>query len=161
MKHTHCCASPIGELLLESDGKYLTGLWFKDGKYCPDTAAEQSDTQSEAVFGLAEKWLEIYFGGSVPDFTTPLRLDGSDFQKEVWEILKTIPYGETLTYGEIAKRRGLSRMSAQAVGGAVGRNPVSIIVPCHRVVAADGTLAGYAGGIDKKVFLLRLEKAIK
>lgn len=165
MKHTHCCASPIGELLLESDGEYLTGLWFKDGKYCPNISDEQADTPSEAVFKLAEKWLEIYFGGAEPDFTPPLRLDGTDFRKEVWEILKTIPYGETVTYGEIAeriaKRRGLSRMSAQAVGGAVGRNPVSIIVPCHRVIAADGTLAGYAGGIDKKVFLLRLEKAIK
>ena len=106
---------------------------------------------------------DIYFSGKEPDFTVPLHFTGTAFQNEVWEILCTIPYGQTMTYGEIAKqiavRKGLLHMSAQAVGGAVGHNEISIIVPCHRVVGADGSLTGYAGGIDKKIKLLQLEKA--
>ena len=115
------------------------------------------------VVELARKWLDIYFSGREPDIEVPLHLTGTPFQNEVWELLCAIPYGKTVTYGELAKRlaekKGLPRMSAQAIGGAVGRNPVSIIVPCHRVVGANGSLTGYAGGVDKKLRLLELEKA--
>ena len=115
------------------------------------------------VVELARKWLDIYFSGREPDIEVPLHLTGTPFQNEVWELLRTIPYGNTVTYGELTKRlaekKGLPRMSAQATGGAVGRNPVSIIVPCHRVVGADGSLTGYAGGVDKKLKLLELERA--
>ena len=114
------------------------------------------------VFETAKRWLDIYFSGKEPDFQVPLHFTGTDFQNEVWEILYSIPYGNTMTYGEIAKKiaekRGLKRMSAQAVGGAVGHNEISIIVPCHRVVGSNGSLTGYAGGIEKKAELLKLEK---
>lgn len=110
-----------------------------------------------------KRWLTIYFSGREPDFIPPLHIIGSTFQLAVWEILRKIPYGKTTTYGEIAKtiarQQGLPRMSAQAVGGAVGHNEISIIIPCHRVVGTNGSLTGYAGGIDKKVKLLNLEKA--
>ena len=110
-----------------------------------------------------KRWLDVYFSGQAPQFTVPLHFIGSDFQKEVWELLCTIPYGQTTTYGAIAKqlaaKRGLPQMSAQAVGGAVRHNEISVIVPCHRVVGANGSLTGYAGGIDKKTALLRLEQA--
>ena len=113
------------------------------------------------VFEEARRWLDIYFSGAKPDFALPLHLTGTPFQLDVWRILCQIPYGETTTYGRIANRiseeRGLPGMSAQAVGGAVGRNPVSVIVPCHRVVGVDGSLTGYAGGIDRKIRLLMLE----
>lgn len=109
----------------------------------------------------AKKWLDIYFSGRAPDFTPPLHPVGTPFQMEVWEILLTIPYGHSTTYGEIARQiaaqRGISRMSAQAVGGAVGRNKIDIIIPCHRVIGADGTLTGYTGGLDKKSRLLEIE----
>ena len=112
------------------------------------------------LFEKAKQWLDIYFSGKEPDFTVPLHFTGTDFQNEVWEILCTIPYGQTMTYGEIAKqiavKKGLPRMSAQAVGGAVGHNEISIIVPCHRVVGTNGSLTGYAGGIDKKIKLLTI-----
>ncbi|MGN0733289.1 MAG: methylated-DNA--[protein]-cysteine S-methyltransferase [Emergencia sp.] len=141
---------------------------------CDNVDGEQADcvTGSEAchnevsklpVFEQTRRWLDIYFEGREPDFTPPLHLIGTDFRKEVWDILKQIPYGQTKTYGEIAEelaaRRGIRRMSAQAVGGAVGHNNISIIVPCHRVIGADGSLTGYAGGTDIKAELLRLEGA--
>ena len=113
------------------------------------------------IFEKVKEWLDIYFSGKEPDFTVPLHFTGTDFQNEVWEILCTIPYGQTISYGEIAKqiaaKKGLPRMSAQAVGGAVGHNEISIIVPCHRVVGTNGSLTGYASGIEKKVELLKLE----
>jgi methylated-DNA-[protein]-cysteine S-methyltransferase len=116
------------------------------------------------VFEETCRWLDVYFAGGVPDFTPPLALHGTPFRKAVWEILLTIPYGKTMTYGEIAARiaeqRGRQRLSAQAVGGAVGHNPVAIIVPCHRVIGADGSLTGYAAGLDKKHLLLQLEQII-
>ena len=115
------------------------------------------------VLELAAKWLDVYFSGEVPDFMPPIKFRGTDFQKSVWETLLTIPYGETVTYGDIAKniaeQRGVTKMSSQAVGGAVGRNPIGIIVPCHRVIGANGKLTGYAAGLDKKVKLLELESA--
>ena len=113
------------------------------------------------VFELVKKWLDIYFSGRKPDFMPPVHMIGSEFRRQVWKILREIPYGETITYGALAKRiaeeKGLKRMSAQAVGGAVGHNEISIIIPCHRVVGSDGSLTGYAGGIDKKERLLMLE----
>lgn len=174
--------SPLGEMAMVSDGKGLTVLSFRGQKYDKaeevkgitvslDTGGERGKVISEsrrekdgacAVFDRTAEWLDIYFSGREPGFTPPLSVKGTPFQEEVWEILKKIPYGEVTSYGEIARqiaeKRGIERMSAQAVGGAVGRNPIAIIVPCHRVVGSDGSLTGYAGGLDKKVELLRVEK---
>ena len=116
------------------------------------------------VFGEAVKWLDLYFAGKEPDFMPALSPSGTTFQQAVWEILRTIPYGATTSYGTIAKcleKRAGKRMSAQAVGGAVGRNPISILIPCHRVIGANGSLTGYAGGLDKKEYLLELEGVIE
>ena len=155
--------SPIGRILLAADDIGLTGLWFEGQKYFALYLDQEHEEKEIPIFEQVKCWLDIYFSGNEPDFSVPLHFMGTDFQNEVWKILYTIPYGQTMTYGEITKRlaaqRGLRRMSAQAVGGAVGRNEISIIVPCHRVVGADGSLTGYAGGIDKKVKLLKLEKA--
>ena len=117
------------------------------------------------VFDLADKWLNLYFSGSEPGFLPPLLMRTTEFRKTVWEILLSIPYGKTMTYGEIADRiaagRGLSRMSAQAVGGAVAHNAISLMIPCHRVVGMDGSLTGYAGGLEKKIWLLEMENTSK
>lgn len=157
--------SPVGGILLAADEIGLTGLWFEGQKYFALYLDKEHEERELPVFETAKRWLDIYFSGREPDFKVPLHFTGTDFQNEVWEILYSIPYGQTMTYGEIAKqlakKRGLSRMSAQAVGGAVGRNEISVIVPCHRVVGANGSLTGYAGGIDKKIALLKLEKAYK
>ena len=157
--------SPMGNILLAADHIGLTGLWFEGQKYFARSLDGEHEEKEMPVLKKAKQWLDIYFSGKEPDFTVPLHLTGTDFQNEVWEILYSIPYGQTMTYGEIAKqlaaRRGLKRMSAQAVGGAVARNEISIIVPCHRVVGTNGSLTGYAGGIKKKVELLKLEGALK
>ncbi len=154
--------SPIGKILLAADDVGLTGLWFEGQKYFALYLDREHEEKELPIFKKAKEWLDIYFSGKEPDFKLPLHFIGTPFQNEVWEILYSIPYGTTVTYGEIAKiladRRGIKQMSAQAVGGAVGRNEISIIVPCHRVVGVDGSLTGYAGGIDKKIALLRLEK---
>lgn len=154
--------SPMGDILLAADEIGLTGLWFEGQKYFALYLDKEHEEKKLPVFEKAKRWLDIYFSGKEPGFTVPLHFVGTDFQNEVWEILSSIPYGETTTYGEIAKqiaaRRGLPHMSAQAVGGAVGHNEISIIVPCHRVVGSNGSLTGYAGGIDKKIKLLELEK---
>ena len=154
--------SPIGNMLLAADEMGLTGLWFEGQKYFALDLDKEHEEKEIPLFEKVKQWLDIYFSGREPDFTIPLHFTGTDFQNEVWEILCTIPYGQTMTYGEIAKqiaaRKGLAHMSAQAVGGAVGHNRISIIVPCHRVVGADGSLTGYAGGIEKKAKLLKLEK---
>lgn len=161
MQYTSNYKSPLGNILLAADKIGLTGLWFEGQKYFALHLDEEHTEKDLPVFDTAKKWLDIYFSGREPDFTVPLHFTGTDFQNEVWEILYAIPYGETITYGDIAKRlaqrRGIAKISAQAVGGAVGRNKISIIVPCHRVVGADGSLTGYAGGIDKKLELLKLE----
>lgn len=161
MQYTSCYFSPLGKLFLASKEDGLTGAWFEGQKYFASSLNEETEEKEIPLFKDVKKWLTIYFSGKEPDFTLPLHLTGSDFQKEVWEILRSIPYGKTMTYGEIAKqiaaRKGISRMSAQAVGGAVGHNKISVIVPCHRVVGANGSLTGYAGGIDKKIKLLTLE----
>ncbi len=155
--------SPLGDILLAADQNCLTGLWFEGQKYFALHLDKEREEKEIPVFEKTKEWLDIYFSGKEPDFTVPLRFIGTDFQKEVWKILCSIPYGQTMTYGEIAgklaEKRGKKSMSAQAVGGAVGHNRISILVPCHRVVGSDGSLTGYAGGIEKKVKLLTLEKA--
>ena len=153
--------SSLGGITISSDGSALTGLWFDGQKYFASTLGTDYKTKDLPVFTEAKRWLDIYFSGREPDFTPPLALNGSAFRMAVWQILQNIPYGQTITYGDIARQlaaqTGKTKMSAQAVGGAVGHNPISIIVPCHRVVGTGGSLTGYAGGIDKKVQLLELE----
>lgn len=155
--------SPLGKITMAGENDALMGLWFDGQKYFAQTLPKELEEKELRVFKEAKKWLDTYFGGKEPDFTPKLLLKGSDFRKAVWEILLSIPYGHTTTYGEIAKimaeKMGRQTMSAQAVGGAVGHNPISVIVPCHRVIGADGSLTGYAGGIEKKIELLKLEKA--
>lgn len=147
---------------MAADETGLTGLWFVGQKYFALHLDKEHEEKELPVFTKAKEWLDIYFSGKEPEIKIPLHFTGTPFQNEVWGILCTIPYGKTMTYGEIAKRiaekRGTGHMSAQAVGGAVGRNKISIIVPCHRVVGSKGDLTGYAGGIDKKIELLKLEK---
>lgn len=162
MQYTSKYQSPLGPILLAGDDEGLTGLWFEGQKYYALYLDKENEEKETEILKDAKRWLDIYFSGKEPNFKIPLHFTGTDFQNEVWEILYQIPYGKTMTYGKIAnilaKRKGLSRMSAQAVGGAVGHNEISIIVPCHRVVGSQGSLTGYAGGIDKKVALLKLEK---
>lgn len=146
---------------MASNGNALTGLWFDGQKYFAEGLTETAAAKTLPVFDETVRWLDIYFGGHRPDFTPLLNLEGTAFRKEVWQLLLQIPYGQTTTYGELAAQlaahRGLKQMSAQAVGGAVGHNPISIIVPCHRVVGTGGSLTGYAGGLAKKLALLKLE----
>lgn len=162
MEYTHHYDSPLGGITLASDGETLIGLWFDDQKYFADTLSENHERRKLPIFELTDKWLDNYFSGKEPDFTPPLSMKTTSFRKAVWEIMLTIPYGQTMTYGEIAeiiaKQKGIEKMSAQAVGGAVGHNSISLIIPCHRVVGANGTLTGYAGGIDKKIWLLEMEQ---
>ena len=161
MQYTSHYRSPIGGILLAADDAGLTGLWFEGQKYFALHLDKEHEEKEVPPFEIAKQWLDIYFSGKAPDFTVPLHFTGTDFQNEVWEILYAIPYGQLTTYGEIARqiaaKRGLEHMSAQAVGGAVGHNEISIIVPCHRVVGSNGSLTGYAGGVDKKQALLTLE----
>ena len=163
MTHIQHYDSPLGGILLAADEIGLTGLWFDREKYFADNLPAEHTERETPVLAESKRWLDPYFAGSEPDFLPPLHPIGSAFRREVWEILLRIPYGQTTTYGaiarELAQKRGLARMSAQAVGGAVGHNEISIIIPCHRVVGAGGSLTGYAGGIDKKVRLLELERA--
>lgn len=155
-------SSPLGEITLRSDGESLTGLWFADDKHYGDKDIQNAQNAELTVFARTEKWLAEYFAGREPKIYVPLQFTGSDFQKRVWKILQNIPYGSLVTYGdiarEIAKQSGLAHMSAQAVGGAVGRNPLCIIIPCHRVIGANGSLTGYGGGMWRKVRLLEIEK---
>lgn len=155
--------SPLGGILLAADEIGLTGLWFDGQKHFARGLSNERIAQETPILAEAKRWLDIYFTGKAPDFTPPLHPTGSEFRKAVWEILLQIPYGQTTTYGEIARqlaeKQGLARMSAQAVGGAVGHNKISIIIPCHRVVGTNGSLTGYAGGIHKKGQLLELERA--
>lgn len=161
MQYVNHYTSPLGNILLAADDTGLTGLWFEGQKYFALYLDKEHEQRELPVFETAKRWLDIYFSGREPDFTVPLHFTGTAFQNEVWEILRGIPYGQTTTYGEIARqiaaKRGAAHMSAQAVGGAVSHNEISIIVPCHRVVGTNGSLTGYAGGIDKKIKLLTLE----
>ena len=164
MNYTYNYTSPLGEIILAADGEALTGLWFDGQKNFPHKLIEESPEKELPIFIQTCKWLDIYFSGKEPDFTLPLSLQTTPFRKAVYDILLSIPYGQTMTYGEIAvilsRQQGNRHMSAQAVGGAVGYNPISLIIPCHRVIGADGSLTGYAGGLDKKTALLRLERVI-
>ncbi|MBQ1388898.1 MAG: methylated-DNA--[Clostridia bacterium] len=185
--------SPLGSITLASDGYALVGLWFDGQKHFGSTLGDEYEEKPLPVFDRTAAWLDIYFDGRIPDFTPKIALNDTDFRREVWNILLNIPYGQTMTYGEIAaiiaQKRGAASISAQAVGGAVGRNPISIIIPCHRVIgrraptgkfrptvsvndshcrtinftssrqltSVNGSLTGYAGGIERKAALLRLE----
>ena len=161
MDYTHHYDSPLGGMTMASDGDVLTGLWFDGQKYFADTLSAEHSERNLPVFDETDRWLDLYFSGKAPGFTPALNMRTTAFRKAVWEILLTIPYGKTMTYGQIAERiadwLGGHRMSAQAVGGAVGHNAISLIIPCHRVIGADGSLTGYAGGVDKKMLLLRME----
>ena len=161
MIYTYHYQSPLGAITLSSNGTELTGLWFEGQKYYGDTLGKDYIEKDLPIFKETIRWLDIYFSGNVPDFTPALCMNTTPFRREVWEIMLSIPYGSTMTYGEIAdiiaKKKGLTQMSAQAVGGAVGHNSISLIIPCHRVVGSNGSLTGYAGGIGKKIKLLTLE----
>ena len=165
MQRTCRWLSPLGPMLLAAEGDWLTGAWFEGQKYFGRTLAAGRAEGDTPVLTLARRWLEVYFSGREPDFAVPLRPSGTPFQQEVWAALREIPYGQTTTYGAIARqmaaRRGLPRLSAQAVGGAVGRNPICILVPCHRVLGADGSLTGYAGGVERKRRLLEMESPLR
>ncbi len=155
--------SVIGELTIGSDGDNLVGLWMEGQKYHGDTIyKDMIENNDIPVFETTKKWLDSYFAGKKPDISIlPLTLIGTEFRQKVWKILWKIPYGEVISYGDIAKKIAIQMdketMSSQAVGGAVGHNPISIIIPCHRVIGSNGNLTGYAGGIDKKIKLLELE----
>ena len=155
--------SPMGRILLAADEIGLRGLWFDGQKYFARDLPEKRIERETHALAEARRWLDVYFTGKEPDFLPPLHPIGSAFRQGVWTMLLQIPYGQTTTYSEIARQlagtAGLSRMSAQAVGGAVGHNEISIIIPCHRVVGTNGSLTGYAGGIERKVKLLELERA--
>lgn len=150
-------ASPLGPILLAADETGLTGLWFEGQKYFPSFLGVDYQEKETPVLTETARWLDVYFSGKDPGFLPPLHPQGSSFRQTVWDILLTIPRGQTMTYGEIARRLGVR--SAQAVGGAVGHNPISILIPCHRVVGSDGSLTGYAGGVERKARLLQLEGA--
>lgn len=162
MQYIHRYKSPLGYITEASDGEALIGLWFDGQKYFADNLDKNHEEKLLPIFGEVDRWLDIYFSGKMPDFTPPLLMKTNEFRKAVWKIMLTIPYGQTMTYSDIAKiiakQKGIARMSSQAVGGAVAHNSISIIIPCHRVVGTNGSLTGYAGGIDKKVKLLQLEK---
>lgn len=154
--------SPLGKITLSSDGKFLTGLWLDGQKYFASTLGTvYEENETLQIFKETQAWLNCYFHGQEPDFTPALFPQGTPFRVSVWNILRQIPYGETITYKEIADKiaqlQGVNNMSAQAVGGAVGHNPISIIIPCHRVIGTYGSLTGYAGGIANKIKLLELE----
>ena len=169
MQYFQHYSSPLGGITLASDGEAITGLWFDGQKHFGENlCGESSDCElegvgrngrAEDVFSAARKWLDIYFSGREPDFTPPVKLTGTPFRQAVWEALLSIPYGQTVTYGQLAARLGLPKGAARAVGGAVGRNPVSLIVPCHRVNGTGGNLTGYAAGLERKLRLLRLESS--
>ena len=153
--------SPLGGILLAADEDGLTGLWFDGQKYYADTLPPDAAEEETPALTAAKRWLDVYFTGRQPAFMPPLHPIGSPFRQAVWELLLQIPYGQTTTYGAIARQlaagQGLPSVSAQAVGGAVGHNRISILIPCHRVVGTGGSLTGYAGGIDKKIQLLTWE----
>ena len=161
MQYISLYPSPLGEILLACDQIGLTGLWFEGQKYFALGLSEHITEGNMPALILAKQWLDLYFTGAVPDFTPPLHLIGSEFRIGIWNLLLKIPYGSTTTYGTLAKAYALQRevrsVSAQAVGGAVGHNPISVIVPCHRVIGSSGSLTGYAGGIERKTALLLAE----
>ena len=163
MKYRSKYLSPIGKILLTADNAGLTGLWFETGKpFGPKTSPEYVAAEIP-LFIEVKRWLDLYFSGQEPNFMPQMHVEGSPFQKIVWEMLQRIPYGTTVTYGALAEeaagRLGRKKISARAIGGAVGRNKIAILIPCHRVVGSRGCLTGYSGGLDKKIYLLTLEGA--
>lgn len=158
MEYINYYISPLGCIILKSEGSCLTGLEFTQTK-------EKESSKNLEIFNETKKWLDIYFQGKNPGFTPKTKLVGTPFQLEIWEILKEIGFGKTVTYGAIAKtialKRGVSKFSAQAVGSAIGKNPILIIVPCHRVIGSNGNLTGFRCGIEIKSKLLELEKTFK
>lgn len=163
MQYTSYYTSPLGKILLACDDIGLCGLWFLNQKYFALYLDKNNIEKETPLLKKTKYWLDIYFSGKEPDFKIPLNFIGTPFQKEVQEILCSIPYGKTTTYGNITKqliqKRGILKMSNQAVAGAIAKNEISIIVPCHRVIGSNGSLTGYAGGINKKAELLKLENA--
>jgi methylated-DNA-[protein]-cysteine S-methyltransferase len=161
MEYIQMIKSPVGTLTVSSDGQNISGLWIEGQKYFAKTLGQDVLEQNIPIFENVREWLDIYFSGRAPDFVPPLMPKGSPYQKAIWDNLCKIPYGQTTSYGELAKQFELEnkgrRTSARAVGSAVGHNPVSILIPCHRVIGRNGNLTGYAGGIDKKIKLLKLE----
>ena len=160
----HKYNSLLGEMVLASDGQALTGVWFAGQKYFPENIALSSQEKLVPVLAETVRWLDLYFAGDITDFMPALAPAGSAFRQQVWQLLLEIPYGERTSYGELAKilsEKNGGNMSAQAVRGAVGRNPTSILIPCHRVVCKDGSLTGYGGGLPRKKWLLDLEKKHK
>lgn len=155
-------ASPLGIITMGSNGRQLTGLWFEGQKHFADTLCDRPQHLSLPIFDETRTWLDVYFQGKRPTFTPPILLNDTPFRTAVWQLLLTIPYGETTTYKDIARQwarqHGVKSMSSQAVGGVVGRNPISIIIPCHRVIGTNGSLTGYAGGLDRKRWLLQWEQ---
>lgn len=161
MKYCREYDSPLGRMTLAEEDGELIGLWIQGQKYYPENL--DAERQNTPVLQQTAHWLNRYFAGEKPEIEElPLAPRGSEFRQAVWEILCRIPYGQTTTYAaiarELAQSAGIARMSAQAVGGAVGHNPISIIIPCHRVVGTDGSLTGYAGGVEKKQWLLEFEQ---
>lgn len=156
--------SPLGGIFLTADDLGLTGLWFEGQTHDTDRLPLEYREEQTPILLETAHWLDIYFSGEVPGFLPPLHPVGTAFRQAVWQMLLEIPYGQTATYGGLAARlareRGIPRMSAQAIGGAVGHNPIALIIPCHRVVGADGSLTGYAGGLGRKQKLLELEKIV-
>lgn len=156
-------SSPLGEITVAAEGQNLIGLWLEGEKYFPSSLvanAVRNDVHPTLL--KAKNWLDRYFDGERPQISEiELAPSGSEFRQTVWQALCEIPYGETVSYGDLAKKiarlKGIEKMSARAIGNAVGHNPISIIIPCHRVIGADGSLTGYAGGIDRKIILLRHE----
>ena len=162
MVYTTEYPSPLGTITLACDGEAILGLWFNGQRYFGNILPEQTERKEHPLFADAKRWLDLYFSGREPDFLPPLRYDSTPFRKRVCDIMLAIPYGKTMTYGEIAaevaRQQGMEKMSAQAVGGAVGHNPISLMIPCHRVVGTNGSLTGYGGGVWRKERLLKLER---
>ncbi len=162
MQYTTVYRSPLGNILLAAEETGLAGLWFEGQKYFARGLDEARTEKETPIFAEVRRWLDVYFSGREPDFTPALRPRGTPFQTEVWDLLREIPYGETTSYGALAKKLSAKRggnTSARAVGAAVGRNPISILIPCHRVVGSDGGLTGYAGGLERKIALLKGERS--
>ena len=162
MQYINYYQSPLGKILLAADEIGLIGLWFLGQKYYAYNLSEKCEEILLPVFTQTKDWLDLYFSGQIPEYMPAIHMIGSTFRIEVWKLLLQIPYGETVTYSElakmVAKNRNSDHMSARAVGGAVAHNNISVIIPCHRVIGANGSLTGYAGGIERKIKLLELEK---
>ncbi len=164
MVYTDGYSSPLGEMTVADDGGAIIGLWFDGQKHFGNSLPKEYSRGETPAIKDAKRWLDIYFSGREPDFLPPLRYGSTPFRKLVCDIMLTIPYGKTRTYGDIAQEiaalTGVERMAAQAVGGAVGNNPILLMIPCHRVIGAQGNLTGYGGGMQRKIKLLEMERIV-